>query len=755
MTSRPLSRLCAACFCALLLAACSTKDAAYFEQRGDEAFKAGRFSDAAIQYLNALNKEPQRGDIRYKLADSWFAEGNRGAAYPEYIRAADLLPDNLDVQNRAGFLLVRGGLFKEAKDRARLVLTKDANNQEALLVLGNALAGLNSFGEAEDVLKRAVQIDPERAGLYTNVAVMQLAQGEVGEAEATFKQAVAASKGSAESHVALGNFYRVAGRPSDAEAAFRHALEVAPNNVVVHQMLATFYVEQSRMAEGEEHLKTVMSITKDPSATYALADFYVSAGRRDEALELLSRVAAEKDQLAPAKVRIALIHFLGADRRAAHAEVDEVLKVHPGSPSALTLKARLVLADGASANALDIAKQAVAADGRSAQAHLTMARVLLALNRLDDAIKELRDTLNIDPASLPAQLELAEFHRRRGELNPALEYANQAVKTHPGNLRARLARAEILLQRRDDSKTALAEITRLVNEYPTSTPVQTLLGRYYLEVGDKTAARTVFERSLKLAETNEALTGLVTVDLASNNLQSARVRVDAALARSPDDPGTLLLAAKVYGLQGQTKKAEDTLLKVVTLAPDNPAPYALLGQLYLAQGRGPEAKSFFANLVKADPRAVGGHVMLGVLHYASGDRDAARVAWETALRINERTASAANNLAWLYVESGTDLDTAQQLAQSARNLMPDQPEINDTLGWVYYRKKQHTDAIQYLGRAVQHGADNPTFHFHLGMAYAQAGEDGRARTSLTKALELDPKFSEAEQARATLARLVY
>ncbi|MFN8065249.1 MAG: tetratricopeptide repeat protein [Vicinamibacterales bacterium] len=749
------------CFALVLLAvalatgACTRKDAAFYEKSGDDRFRAGKFGEAAIQYLNALHEEPMRGDLHFKLADAWFAEGNRKAAYPEYIKAADLMPENAQAQNRAGFLLVRGGMFKEARDRARIVLQKDPNNAEALLVLGNALAGLRSLNEAEDVLKRAVEIDPERAGVYTGVAVMQLAQGELPEAEATFKRAVEVSKGSPDAYMALGNFYRVAKRQDEAEAALKSALAADPKNIAVHQTLAAFYSETNRPADAEEHLKTVMSITPSPDAMYALSDFYVAAGRQPEALTLLEKLSADDAQFAAAKVRISLIHFLAGNRPAAHAAVDEVLKKLPTNPSALTLKARLLLADGDPDKALESANAAVKADRQSAQAHLAAARILVAMNRLDEAMKEFRETLALDQTSLPAQLELADFHRRRNELETAIGYADQAIKTHPGNLRARMAKVEILLMRRDDSTAAIEEISRLVKEYPRSTDVQTLLGRYYLAVRDRGNARQAFERAMALGPSTEALTGLVTLDVADGNARGARARVDAALAKSPDSADLLLLGAKLYGVEGQSARAEQMLLKVVKVAPDKPAPYALLAQLYMAQARTDEAKAYFRNLVKADPRAVYGFVMLGVLEYATGNRDAAKTAWESALRLDAKNASAANNLAWLYAEAGTNLETAQQLAVTARNLLPEQPEINDTLGWIYYKKKLTENAIEYFRRAVERGADNPDYHFHLGLAYAQAGEDAKARAALNKALQLNPKFAGADEAKKTLATLVY
>ena len=86
--------------------------------------------------------------------------------------------------------------------------------------------------------------------------------------------------------------------------------------------------------------------------------------------------------------------------------------------------------------------------------------------------------------------------------------------------------------------------------------------------------------------------------------------------------------------------------------------------------------------------------------------------------------------------------------------MPDQPEINDTLGWVYYKKKMGRTATQYLAFSVAKDDGNAVYQFHLGMAYAQVGEDGKARRLLEKALSTNPNFDGSVEARKTLKTLI-
>jgi len=133
--------------------------------------------------------------------------------------------------------------------------------------------------------------------------------------------------------------------------------------------------------------------------------------------------------------------------------------------------------------------------------------------------------------------------------------------------------------------------------------------------------------------------------------------------------------------------------------------------------------------------------------------DKAKEYYRKALKITPNFAPAANNLAYLYAEKGENVDEALNLAQSAKEQFPDDPSISDTLGWVYYKKNIFGRAIVYLKEANEKITDNPTMRYHLGMAYYKNGDKEQARKELKKALELDPKFRSAEEAKDTLSKL--
>jgi len=179
----------------------------------------------------------------------------------------------------------------------------------------------------------------------------------------------------------------------------------------------------------------------------------------------------------------------------------------------------------------------------------------------------------------------------------------------------------------------------------------------------------------------------------------------------------------------------------------------MLGQLYASQKRTDQAIKEFDQLLVRNPRSVGAHTMIGMLLGLQNKREDAKKHYEQAIAIDERAAVASNNLAWLYLEDGGNLDLALQLAQSAENSLPDSPEVGDTLGWVYFKKGLTDQAVKTLKESVSRQPDRADFNYHLGLALAKNGDVRSARQTLEKALRLDPKSNEAQQARTVLTQL--
>lgn len=84
--------------------------------------------------------------------------------------------------------------------------------------------------------------------------------------------------------------------------------------------------------------------------------------------------------------------------------------------------------------------------------------------------------------------------------------------------------------------------------------------------------------------------------------------------------------------------------------------------------------------------------------------------------------------------------------------------MSDTLGWVYYQKGAYKYSIDLFQEALRLGEknglpDTPRVHYHLGMAYAKAGQSALARQQFQQAVKINPNSNEAADAKKQLAQL--
>ena len=75
---------------------------------GDAYIEQKKYAEAVVEYRNAIQQDAKFGQARYKLAEAYMLLNQPAEAYREYIRAADLMPDNVEAQVKAARMLHDG-----------------------------------------------------------------------------------------------------------------------------------------------------------------------------------------------------------------------------------------------------------------------------------------------------------------------------------------------------------------------------------------------------------------------------------------------------------------------------------------------------------------------------------------------------------------------------------------------------------------------------------------------------------------------
>jgi cellulose synthase operon protein C len=181
-------------------------------------------------------------------------------------------------------------------------------------------------------------------------------------------------------------------------------------------------------------------------------------------------------------------------------------------------------------------------------------------------------------------------------------------------------------------------------------------------------------------------------------------------------------------------QAAVTAQKAMDLNPDDGEAVASTAQLQVKMDRRQMRSAPGSNGPKTHPNNAGGLAILGTLEESSGDTRKAEDYYKKALQIQPEQPVASNNLAYLMLQNGENVDVALTLAQTARRSMPNSPNTADTLAWAYYHKGTYGFARDLLEDAIKVDPNSASMQYHLGMVYSKLQDKTNAAMHLKKAI---------------------
>src|SRR5579872_6842372 len=89
--------------CIAPFSGCRTSKQSYVS-KGNKLFDGGKFADAALNYRSAIQKDPNYGEAYYRLGRAEIKEQKVKEAFAALVRAHQLLPNSVPVQQELGAL---------------------------------------------------------------------------------------------------------------------------------------------------------------------------------------------------------------------------------------------------------------------------------------------------------------------------------------------------------------------------------------------------------------------------------------------------------------------------------------------------------------------------------------------------------------------------------------------------------------------------------------------------------------------------
>lgn len=727
----------------LLASGCSKMKMARHEQRADKYFADGDFSSAEIEYLNTLRINHTNSHAIARLGIIYFNQGCLDMAYRPLAKAVGYYPNDLDLRAKLGIIEVAGQKYKEAREDAAFILDRSPTNSQAPRILAYAAV---STADQDQARKRLESLS-KKIGQTASV------------------------------ELAFGHLCLRAGNASEAEDHFKRALAIDPKFSAAYFNLGHLYAEQNKLKEAEEALKSASDFADARSSERIdYANFKMSHGQLAEGKRLLEDITKAAPDYVPAWIRQAQIAIDEKRPQDAQSLLDRARVHDPNNYDALLMQGRLYLVQKQPDKATAIFQHMAVYYSRSAEVQFHLALTQLVGGDASKAISTLNQALVLDPNYPDAILTLAQLNIEHGNPASAVASLSELVRRQPQLYQAHLLLANAYV-RQNNANEALAVYSRAQGLFPKDPQIPLLAGVVFSQQNKLTEARKCFEIALALApHSSAAVAELVNLDLAQKQYSAALNCVATELGAYTNAVTPHLLLAKIHqaralntanetlpngsrpklndvpAARDDVNQAEAELLKAISLSPDLTTTYLQLAQLYVAAGKEHVALDRL-NELAAKTNSAPVYMEIGEINDALTNYPAARDAYEKVLTVDSNSTAALNNLAYLYSERLGQVDKAYPLAERANRLLPADPEVADTFGWILFKRGEYNRALGLLDDSSVKLPSEPEIQFHLGMTYYMSGEEDSARAALERSINSSKKFSARQEASRRLAVL--
>ncbi len=472
----------------------------------------------------------------------------------------------------------------------------------------------------------------------------------------------------------MAHLYRTNGMSEEEDAQIRRAAEVSPDNIATHLVLSAYLGRIDDLAGA------------------------LVAARAAVALEPENRVAQLRE--AELLVDIGYRESDSASVLAGRKIVDSVLEEEPDNPEAHFVRAKIELAEDDIEAAVESLAAVLQARPEWAQARFVLGSALAASNDLSRARVELARAVEIDPQLIAARKLLARLHSRLGEHEFAIEQGRAYLKMQPAATEVRIIVGQSLI-RVGRGKEAYSEIEKIPEEQRDAA-AYFALGRLDLAFGrEELGAERLRKADALSPGSPQVLRVLLALDRANDDLDSSAERIASAITANPDESELAEIDAELQSIRGNEEAARVSLERAIELEPRNISAQLALADLEARAGHTDAMIAVMERATVAVPESAEVQYRLALVYENNARRGDAIAAYEKAIALNGDLALAKNNLAYLLTETGGDLDRALELAQQAKEQLPDNGSAADTLGWVLLKRGVPSAAIGYLQEATE------------------------------------------------------
>ncbi len=403
-----------------------------------------------------------------------------------------------------------------------------------------------------------------------------------------------------------------------------------------------------------------------------------------------------EDGLVNEPVVATLTHILSREASPEFAQqiASSLNQKYPNSPFLMLLLARFEANLQRYESALNHVNRLIQLDSELMDAYLVKAQILAGLERREEAVGAIAVVVDKRPDDNRLRLQFARMLVQFKQFEKAIEHFLVLKKDMPDdeNILLSLGLLSIEISEYMQAKHYLQE---LLDKGYHNQQAHYYLGRIQQSQGEDMPAIANFDR---------VLTGEYVFD--------ARIRSASLVASSGDIEKALY---KLEQLDRQFSGDESSRIKL----------YLAKGEVLRGASRNHEAYTLYNSALAHDPENTDLLYARALTAEKLDMLDVTESDLKMVIMHEPENASALNALGYTLADRTQRYREAHEYILKAAELLPDDPAILDSLGWVHYRLGQYEDALKWLNKAFEVHKD-AEIAAHLGEVLWVTGQIQKA-----------------------------
>ena len=710
-----------------------------------------QLEQAVAAYRKAIELEPRYFMAHAKLASLLLDMQQLDKAQVEVEELKKISPAHYlthHLQARIHFLKRN---YAAAEESIQEALKSDANHPPSLLLAGVIAQARGSNEQAEKHLSAVLANYPNHTYARKLLAAVQLKLGRAQTAVATLNPLVDQAAPDSGALLLAGEAYRLQGDNAKAVEYLEKAATIDPKNALIQTQLGLSYMAAGDNQAAVAKLGEASSL--DPEQHKADTMLVMSHLNRKEYDKALAAVEALEKKLKNNPLTHSLrgtAYFGKNDFANARASFEQALAINPAFFPAAASLAQLDLRDKKPDIAQKRFERVLEKDKNSLSAMMALAKLASAKKAEKEYVAWLQKAMKAHPTAMAPRSALAGYYLSKDQPQPALALANETVNANPDNPEA-LNMLGATQMAAGDKANAIATFTKLTRLADQSAQAHQLLAMALIADKKFGEARASLQKALQLQPDNiQSQNTLITLELTQNKPDAALKVARQMQARQPASPVGFEREGDVQVAQKQFPAA----LKAYKLALDKGSStpgFIKLHRAHVIANQTAVADQLLSDWLKQHAGDKAALAYAADYYVFRGQNKAAIAIYENVLRDAPDNAVILNNLASLYQREKDN--RALPTAEQALKLAPENPGVQDTVGWILVEQGQAKRGLALLRGAATKAPTVPSFQYHYAAALAKTGDKLEARAVLEKLLAQPANFPEADAAKALLKGL--